>query len=803
MHANTSITTSPPSLPPSSLFNGLYVALENHILQWLDVNSLLVFSTVGRSHQLWLKLNLHDAWEAVRRGCTRDLKLQLHRHPQIVNEMREGNTLLGLAIKCGCVSMVRLLLRRGANANLNSRVLLENGVPREMHPMLCAAVVIQDSNQRRNEILHSLVHFGANYVDSFSSEASEIASIGLLIETHYNVAQSKMAMIKLASNIEADPADPALLPTTRQPFCSGYKDSSEHPFYVNSKRLTTHLIKWLDTNSLSAFTSSCKRHYAWFKAYSVWEAVEQGYKNMVKLKILRDPKLLSAFRNAHWYDKTSLVGHAVDYNQPKIVRLLLKSGASANGQVCSSYTRIPAFVTAASRDHGQEIMRSLLHFKADIETCDSHGRTALMEAADDNKLSIIQFLLANNANVHAQDDKGRTPLMLAAKKGHVGVIHALLQFDRTTLNAQCLKGKKTALMRAAKKGHVDAVKTLLAYRPHLELRGTQGNTALMHAVLQRQDLSARVLKHETRQEAALKLLLTHHPKANINISNDLGHLIYQYLSSNARHATIPERFLDEPCSQRLVKLLISSGAPINQSPSPYVDLSWFLAFAPQLIQLGAEPNARDSGGRTLLMSAVIEGKQEIVTFLLKQPSIDLHATDHQGKTALKYATYAKYEQESESQKRCRDKILESLTFALSTQTAIPALAPPTPAPVLAPATVTSMLATDSPPAASGNQRHKTKKPKRLLPPKAKDKGVPPIEDKPAPSIAPAPKPLSKPSTPPGIFAKIWNGSVFLVSRSVLLLGSIAVLRRASPRLQILAGLTASVYLGVRLSRGKR
>ena len=102
---------------------------------------------------------------------------------------------------------------------------------------------------------------------------------------------------------------------------------------------------------------------------------------------------------------------------------------------------------------GGDALRSLMSEGISINSIDEHGKTALMDAADNNKSQIVQTLISNGANVNMQDEKGQTALMMAAEDGSTEIVSMLLDADAET-KTRDFKGE-TALEKAEKAGYRD------------------------------------------------------------------------------------------------------------------------------------------------------------------------------------------------------------------------------------------------------------------------------------------------------------------------------------------------------------
>ena len=61
-----------------------------------------------------------------------------------------------------------------------------------------------------------------------------------------------------------------------------------------------------------------------------------------------------------------------------------------------------------------------------IDEHNYHGKTALIEAVQDQNEELVKLLLVNGANIHKSDNSGDTPLILAIKNHNQELIDLLV-----------------------------------------------------------------------------------------------------------------------------------------------------------------------------------------------------------------------------------------------------------------------------------------------------------------------------------------------------------------------------------------
>ncbi|XP_033111032.1 ankyrin repeat, PH and SEC7 domain containing protein secG-like [Anneissia japonica] len=155
---------------------------------------------------------------------------------------------------------------------------------------------------------------------------------------------------------------------------------------------------------------------------------------------------------------------AIDDCRLHQVRLLVYMGSNADGRDHSGRTPLMAACMTDDEQRGLKIVRILLHAKADLNSKDALGRSALSYAALFGRENIAARLLQEDTiEKNIPDRTGDTPLNLAAFKGHLGVTRLLVSVlirDGLTVDTRNGEGC-TALLLATKNGHYQCAKVLL------------------------------------------------------------------------------------------------------------------------------------------------------------------------------------------------------------------------------------------------------------------------------------------------------------------------------------------------------
>lgn len=160
--------------------------------------------------------------------------------------------------------------------------------------------------------------------------------------------------------------------------------------------------------------------------------------------------------NAPQADGSTALHWAVDGDNPDIVDLLIRAGASV--KAANRYGVTPLWLAAVNGNAAT--IETLLKAGADANTAVPEGETVLMTAARTGKLDAVKLLLSHGATVNAKEAwHGQTALMWAAAEGHPAVVQALIESGAEIQTRS--SGGFTALLFAARSGQIGVVKTLL------------------------------------------------------------------------------------------------------------------------------------------------------------------------------------------------------------------------------------------------------------------------------------------------------------------------------------------------------
>jgi ankyrin repeat protein len=278
---------------------------------------------------------------------------------------------------------------------------------------------------------------------------------------------------------------------------------------------------------------------------------------------------------------------------------------------CTVYSGVNDELLAAASEGNFAGVKDLVSQGADVNTKDNFSKSPLTYAASKGHEMIVDFLVGKGADVNAQDDSGWTPLHHAASNGHTETAKILIG-QVANINKRELSGK-TVLFYAVRSGNIQIVKDLIDKGADINAKDRIGFTPLMEAC-------------ECGRTAIAKILIEN--GADVDAKQVSGSTPLQMAAYNLHPDT--------------VKLLIDNNANINttnkQGKSILIDLvsasskdregtsdisiatkiqSDIVQMVKLLLENGADPNIKDSKGRSALMEARKNEYSEIAE-LLKQ-----------------------------------------------------------------------------------------------------------------------------------------------------------------------------------------
>jgi ankyrin repeat protein len=209
----------------------------------------------------------------------------------------------------------------------------------------------------------------------------------------------------------------------------------------------------------------------------------------------------------------------------------------------------------AVKSQDARAVKALLAQRADVNSPDVDGTTALIWAAHQNDLDIAKLLIAAGANAKAANRYQVTALAEAANAGNGEMIEALL---KAGADANSVIGQgETPLMTASRTGATAGVKALLARGANVNAKESyRGETALMWAAA------------ENHSEVA-KLLID--AGAEVNATSLVFDFKFRKVASGGTQAIYSKGgltallFAARQGSLETARVLIDAGADLNQT----------------------------------------------------------------------------------------------------------------------------------------------------------------------------------------------------------------------------------------------
>ena len=298
---------------------------------------------------------------------------------------------------------------------------------------------------------------------------------------------------------------------------------------------------------------------------------------------------------------------AISGGNETVVQLLVKS--KANPKRRDSIGRTTLHRTASTGN--EDVARLMIKSGVEVNAKDIDGRTALFQAVYNGKTAVAQLLINNGAVVNAKDRNGVTALHLAARDGHEAVVQLLI--DRgVDVNTKDVHGR-SALHEAACTGNEAAVKLLLDRGADVRTEDNEGCSALHEVTLH-------------GNTAILQLLVD--AGVNIDAKNKSEKTALHRLAARWNEKVeIRQQIDSETKNKDKIQALLDTSTAKTE------------AMTRLLVTRGADVNAKDRNGWTVLSGAARSGNLELVKLLLDNGG-DVNSKDNNGYTPLHQAASA-------------------------------------------------------------------------------------------------------------------------------------------------------------------
>ena len=490
------------------------------------------------------------------------------------------------AIRSERTEIIRLLLKGGADVNHVNMI-----GPSHETPLQIALF------SKNREIVRILIAAGAdlNYRDEQGATPLHFA-----VEHARTFVVSDM--IALGMNINA-------------------RDSNGNtPLTVAAKRSCTDIVELLlaagaqepkspDAPKIGALAyAAMNKHKKLFKILLEARGLPDTLSPFIKSFVQGDPEIamrLNAYIGADLLEAANL-------GDEDTLHALLAQGRNVTTRNDKGET---ALIIAARQGH-ETCARILVNAGSDVNALSIHGQTALMGATRNGHASIVSMLLSHGADIHAIDGFGVDAILAAAMRGNQAIVDQLVDAGCTVglaeagelgdletvrdllVDGQSIETKNaagmTALHGAAAGGHLELIRFLLRRGADMNARDGQSNTPMQRAV-QRNHTAVAAFLIEAGTDVNLPGRSGITPLQNAGL---IGNLV-------------------------LMRSLLAHGADPNGTGDPDHHVPLISTILPEnedaialLLEAGANPNAVDKHGWTVLTFAVGIGSPGIVGALL-------------------------------------------------------------------------------------------------------------------------------------------------------------------------------------------
>jgi uncharacterized protein len=293
---------------------------------------------------------------------------------------------------------------------------------------------------------------------------------------------------------------------------------------------------------------------------------------------------------------------------------------------------------AMRQDDGR--LERLIAAKADVNSTQADGSTALHWAAYHADTRAAADLLKVHANPNVRTDTGVTPLALACESGNADLVQRLLK-SRADPN-QTLSHGETPLMMAARTGSVPILKLLLAHGAQIDAREQlRGTTALMWAAANSNTDAVRFLAANGADVSAHSA--TTKPGRPPYLAPSSRSRINEFITGVGLASALEDADSAAPAADTGQS---TQNEEARAAAHKKLEAEKVAARA-AIARYSEPPDIRHStkqwGGLTPLLFAAREGNLETVKALL-QAGADVNETSEFGWTALLVATQNRYYQ---------------------------------------------------------------------------------------------------------------------------------------------------------------
>ncbi|UYV83170.1 ANK2 [Cordylochernes scorpioides] len=588
---------------------------------------------------------------------------------------QKGNTALHIASLAGQEEVVRLLVRSGANVNVQSqngftplymaaqenhdgvvRFLLANGANQSLAtedgftPLAVAlqqghdrVVAVLLENDTKGRVRLPALHIAAKKDDTKAAAlllqnqhdpdvTSKSGFTPLHIAAHYGNENIAMLLLEKGADVNysakvgtAGPWSPApshmcVVCSTRSPRCmwppSGAKPTWSPCSSARGLSLTP-LLGLGQTMAESPMTTiQCSGLGVQDGLTPLHCAARSGHDQVVDLLLEKGAPIIAKTKNGLAPLHMASQGDHVD-----CARILLYHKAPVDDVTVDFLT---ALHVAAHCGHVR-VAKLLLDRKADPNARALNGFTPLHIACKKNRLKVVELLLKHGASIEATTESGLTPLHVAAFMGCMNILIYLIQSGANP-DIQTVRGE-TPLHLAARANQADVIRVLLRNGAAVDAAAREHQTPLhVAARLGSVDTAGLLLQHGAAPDACTKDQYTALHIAAKEGQEEVAALLLDQgasLTPTTKKGFTPLHLAAKYGNIKVARLLLQKDAPVDAQGKNGVTPLHVAAHydhvnvALLLLDKGASPHAAAKNGYTPLHIAAKKNQMDIATTLLE------------------------------------------------------------------------------------------------------------------------------------------------------------------------------------------
>ncbi|RYP42216.1 hypothetical protein DL767_000380 [Monosporascus sp. MG133] len=340
----------------------------------------------------------------------------------------------------------------------------------------------------------------------------------------------------------------------------------------------------------------------------------------------------------------------IRWNFPENAKLLLGAGADPN--LASDFRNSPLYM-AFEAENSCELIQLLADNGADLLAKDSDGKTALHIAAQRDKRPEVEYLVQKLGEIETTEinDIYASVLCECVLRPEFNSELAEILVSRGLDVNRTTEPHFTALHAASSKGSVDAVKWLLEKRANVNMAGGKHGSTLCAAVESEKDAEEKV-RVLLENGACIDFVEENQPTALQRATSKANTPLIDLLLGEGANVNLTGGDLDTPLNAAIlagvrlstIGTMLANRADTSKSgvggksPVHVAAASDRVDVLQVLISAGADPLARDTDGRSVLMHGVANRSADAVNYLLAENAFDVSEADATAQTPLIVAT---------------------------------------------------------------------------------------------------------------------------------------------------------------------